>query len=120
MSIFLRTICLLIPIGLIPLNGNSQEIHQQFFSLQNNSPSTLYDIFLFGAQIDSLTPGSQSQGHPFSYNPVTDDSMIYCYLKGVRYACYLHIPDKDLRKFSYIVEGVQNEVLYVEFSPVYD
>lgn len=102
------------------MDGNSQENQTQYFSLQNNTTKTLYDIFLFGARIDSLTPGSQSQGYPFRYNPVTDDSMLYCYLGGVRYACYLHIPDKDLRKFSYIVEGVQNEVLCVEFSPVYD
>lgn len=120
MSLYLRIICLFLLFGLSPLSGKSQENQQRYFTLKNHTPNTLYDIFLFGAQIDSLASGTVSQGYPFSYNPETDDSMIYCISGGTRYASYLHIPDKDLIKFSYIVKAIQEGVLYVEFSPVYD
>ena len=120
MSFYLRIICLFILFGLMPLSGKSQVHQQQYFTLKNHTQNTLHDILLFGIQIDSLAPGRTSQEYPFAYNPITDDSMIYCISEGVRYACYMHIPDKDLKKFSYIVESIQNEVLFVEFSPLYD
>ena len=120
MSFYLKIICLVILSGLAPLSAKSQEHQQRYFILQNNTQNSLYDIFLFGSQIDSLAPGRASQEYPFVYNPITDDSMIYCISEGVRYACYLHIPDKYLKKFSYIVESIQNDVLFVGFSPLYD
>jgi hypothetical protein len=88
----------------------------QQFKIQNNTEFTFTEIYLFGNRIDSLTPGAVSEWKTYHYNPISDDSMIYCKVGTKRYACYLHIPDKDIYKFSFVIKEIKNDILLVDFA----
>jgi hypothetical protein len=91
------------------------QIDQQF-KIQNSTEYTFTEIYLFGNRIDSLTPRTVSEWKTYRYNPITDDSMIYCKIGTRRYACYLNIPDKDIDRFSFIIKEIKNEILVVDFA----
>lgn len=101
-------------VSLISLNGFSEQVEQRF-KVQNNTNHTFSEIYVFGNKIDSLAPGASSEWKIFRYNPLTDDSMIYCILGNTRYACYLNIPEKETSGFTYSIRAIQNDILFVDF-----
>jgi hypothetical protein len=107
-------------IGFTILMTSNYKFQNQSFSVKNSTPTTLFDIDIFGIHIDSIPPNTVSSWYDFSYNPNTDDTMIYCNTKGYRYASYVHIPDTEIKKFCYELESIKNQVLLVKFMAVYE
>lgn len=79
----------------------------------NNSGDTLTGVFMFSMDFGNLKPKDSSEYKVLEYDPLKDDSLIYCMHDGTNYARYLLIPDQGAGHYTYSVDSLKNRIVYV-------
>lgn len=91
---------------------------QQSITLRiiNACPYTVYNVTLFSEQFANLKPGDTSNYQTLNYRPLQDDSLIYLSIEEKNYGRYVTIPKADNEKVSYVIDSIQDGILYVSHN----
>lgn len=79
----------------------------------NNTEYNFENVSLFSTPFENLKPRDTTSYKVLKYNPSADDPLIYCTSDGVNFARYLKIPQKKVKKMAYIIDSIQNKIMYV-------
>lgn len=79
----------------------------------NNTPHKLTYISLFSMKFPDLDPNDTSEYKVLNYNYLKDDDMIYCMQGDKKLGRYVELPDSSATHFSYSLDSVSNDILYV-------
>lgn len=79
----------------------------------NHTDESFTHVSLFSMKFQDLAPADTSAYQNLDFDPLRDDPLIYCSVGDNNYARYLEIPAEGMKKFSYILDSVQNGILYV-------
>jgi len=79
----------------------------------NDTNESFTDVVLFSMMFNDLRPKDTSVYKMLNYDPLKDDPLIYCSVDGTRYARYLKIPEEHDRNYSYIIDSIQDGIIYV-------
>ncbi len=98
-------------------NGNCEDVYAEQTSTKirvvNNSEFYFTGVSLFSMNFDNLKPGDSSSYKLLKYDPLKDDSLIYCIAEGYNYGRYLKLPDKEFGNYTYQIDSVKSKILYV-------
>lgn len=67
-------------------------------------------------QFDDLKARDTSQYKLLKFDPLKDDPLMYCIVEGQNFGRYLKIPDKHRSKATYVVDSIENGILYVRLA----
>lgn len=79
----------------------------------NHSEERIANVMLFSRKFQDLNPGDTSAYQVLDFDPLRDDPLIYCSIRGVNYGRYLEIPGNSSKNVSYLIDSIQNGILYI-------
>ncbi|MEO5789232.1 MAG: hypothetical protein ACOH2D_12070 [Gelidibacter sp.] len=79
----------------------------------NLSEEHFTNVMLFSMNFQDLKPRDTSEYQVLNFDPLKDDSLIYCSVGGVNFARYLEIPVNEVKNVSYLIDSIQNGILYI-------
>ena len=79
----------------------------------NSTALSFTNVSMFSMQFKDLQPGDSSAFKLLRYDPLRHDPLIYCMHEGVNYGRYLQIPEKGVGKYTYVIDSIKNELIYV-------
>lgn len=79
----------------------------------NHSGEHFSNVMLFSMKFHNLKPMDTSAYQVLDFNVLSDDPLIYCSIGDTNFARYLKIPDDGLKSVSYIIDSIQNGILYI-------
>lgn len=79
----------------------------------NNSNLEFTHVSLFSMHFEDLQPRDTSVYKVLQFDPLKDDSLIYCMNEDKNLGRYLTIPDKDIERYTYSIDSLINGILYV-------
>ncbi|RTE53810.1 hypothetical protein EHW67_07695 [Arenibacter aquaticus] len=79
----------------------------------NSTDVSFTNVVLFSMKFNDLRPKDTSEYKMLDYDPLKDDPLIYCSAAGTRYARYLQIPEAYDEKYSYVIDSIQDGIVYV-------
>lgn len=79
----------------------------------NNSDYALTRVSMFSTEFGDLKPKDSTEYKPFEFDPLSDDSLIYCIYKGIHYARYIPVPNKGAGHYTYSIDSLKNRIIYV-------
>ncbi len=79
----------------------------------NNSEHSFIRVTLFSMYFGDLMPKDTSEYRKLNYDSLKDDPLIYCVTNEKNYGRYLDIPRKDVRRFTYVIDSLRNQIVYV-------
>ncbi|PWL39160.1 hypothetical protein DKG77_13170 [Flagellimonas aquimarina] len=60
-----------------------------------------------------VMPNDTTEYKELDYNPLQDDPLIYCISSEENFARYLKIPDKQVKKYTYVIDSLVNRIIYI-------
>ena len=79
----------------------------------NQTGERFTNVMLFSMKFQDLKPGDTSAYQVLDFDPLRDDSLIYCSIGNTNYARYLEIPTEGARDVSYIIDSIENRIIYI-------
>lgn len=79
----------------------------------NRTEECFTNVMLFSMRFQDLMPRDTSDYQVLDFDLLRDDPLIYCSIGNVNYARYLEIPENGRTNFSYIIDSIQDRILYV-------
>tara|TARA_R110002049_G_scaffold296797_1_gene485193 strand:- start:27550 stop:27906 length:357 start_codon:yes stop_codon:yes gene_type:complete len=79
----------------------------------NRTNESFTNVMLFSMKFQNLMPNDTSAYRILNFDDLKDDSLIYCSTGDINYARYLEIPDDKVKFFTYIIDSIQDGILYV-------
>lgn len=79
----------------------------------NRSEEHFTNVMLFSMKFQDLKPRDTSAFTVLNFDPLKDDSLIYCSIGDTNYARYLEIPVDGMKNVSYLIDSIQNGILYM-------
>lgn len=79
----------------------------------NHSEERIANAMLFSRKFQDLNSGDTSAYQVLDFDPLRDDPLIYCSIRGVNYGRYLEIPGNSSKNVSYLIDSIQNGILYI-------
>lgn len=82
----------------------------------NKSGYSFEQVSIFSMRMPDLNPNDTTEYIELDFDPLTDDSLIYAVSEGKNLGRYLEIPEKGVKQASYIIERVEDGILYVSYK----
>tara|TARA_R110000868_G_scaffold193351_1_gene438217 strand:+ start:12785 stop:13141 length:357 start_codon:yes stop_codon:yes gene_type:complete len=79
----------------------------------NATEESFSNVVLFSMKFGNLKPQDTSAYQILDYDPLIDDTMIYCSIDNDNYSRYLEIPAESVKNFSYKIDSIQDGIMYV-------
>lgn len=79
----------------------------------NRTNESFTNVVLFSIKFEDLKPSDTSVYKILNYNQLKDDPLIYCSIGDKNYARYLEIPNEQVKDFSYVMDSIQDDILYI-------
>lgn len=79
----------------------------------NRSEQHFTNVMLFSMKFQNLSARDTSAFKVLNFDPLKDDSLIYCSIGETNYARYLEIPVDGMKNVSYLIDSIQNGILYM-------
>lgn len=93
--------------------GNAMLQSDKQIRVINKTDHYFTNVMLFSMKFDNLKPNDTSAYRSLNYKPLQDDPLIYCSIDQENYARYLEIPSKNSYQVSYLIDSIQNGILYI-------
>tara|TARA_R100001369_G_scaffold86579_2_gene121195 strand:+ start:2726 stop:3049 length:324 start_codon:yes stop_codon:yes gene_type:complete len=93
--------------------NNIKDTQSSKIRVINRTNESFSNVVLYSMDFEDLKPGDTSVYKILDYDPLKDDPLIYCSIGDINFARYLEIPSENIRNFSYLIDSVQNGILYV-------
>lgn len=90
-----------------------QETQVTHIRVINRSNESFSNVALFSMKFENLKPKDTSAYKILNYDPLRDDSLIYCSIGDANYARYLNIPEVGVNNYSYIIDSIQDGIIYI-------
>jgi len=100
--------CFLFACSAIPPKNTKTQIR-----VINNSSFFLSHVSLFSMTFGDLKPKDTSGYKELSYDPLRHDPLIYCIIEETNYGRYLKIPEESTKYYTYVVDSLNNGIIYV-------
>ncbi len=71
---------------------------------------------MFSTEFGDLKPRGSTEYKPFKFDPLSDDSLIYCIYDGTNYARYLPMPNKGAGHYTYSIDSLKNRIIYMSMQ----
>lgn len=82
----------------------------------NGSGHSFDQVSIFSMRLPNLNPNDTTEYIELNFDPLTDDPLIYAVSEGKNLGRYLEIPEKGVKQASYIIERVEDGILYVSYK----
>lgn len=82
----------------------------------NSSKGEVTRVSMFSMDFGDLRSKDSSEYRVLEYDPLKDDSLIYCIYEGVNYARYLPMPDQGPGRYTYSIDSLKNRIVYVSMQ----
>ncbi len=92
---------------------NQKQVDKTRIRVINNSGYGFTNVSLFSMKFEDLQAGDTSEYRELRYDPLKHDPLIYCINNGTNFGRYLKIPEKSISHFSYVIDSLKNEIIYV-------
>lgn len=79
----------------------------------NHSQAHYTNVMMFSMKFQNLKPMDTSAYQVLDFDVLSDDPLIYCSVGDTNFARYLKIPVEGLKTASYIIDSIQDGILYV-------
>ncbi|MDW5290172.1 hypothetical protein [Formosa sp. PL04] len=79
----------------------------------NHSEKHFSNVMLFSMKFEDLKPKDTSAYKVLDFDILSDDPLIYCSIGDTNFARYLKIPVDGVKKVSYVIDSIQNDILYI-------
>ena len=96
-----------------------KEAQSTYIRVINSTDVSFTNVVLFSMKFENLGPKDTTAYQILDYDPLKDDSLIYCTNGESDYAHYLEIPSDDVRNFSYRIDSIQDGIMYVSSEEEY-
>ena len=96
----------------------SKQVHQDSIEIRvvNNSDKAVTRVSMFSMGFGDLQPNESSEYKVLEYEPLSDDSLIYCIYDDTNYARYLQMPDKGAGHYTYSIDSLKNRIIYISMK----
>ena len=91
----------------------AQKIDNPQIRVINNSGFSLNNVTLFSMHFKDLQPKDTSAYKELKYDPLRHDPLIYCMHDGINYGRYLKIPEKEIERYTYVIDSIKNRMVYI-------
>ncbi len=82
----------------------------------NGSGHSFDQVSIFSMRMPDLNPNDTTEYIELDFDPLTDDSLIYAVSEGKNLGRYVEIPEKGVKRASYIIQGLNDGILYVDYQ----
>lgn len=79
----------------------------------NATNKSFSNVVLFSIKFEDLKPNDTTAYKNLDFDPLLDDSLIYCSIGDTNFARYLDIPEENDKTFSYVIDSIQDGIMYV-------
>ena len=87
--------------------------HSTNIRVINHSEEHFSNVMMFSMKFQNLKPSDTSAYQVLDFDILIDDPLIYCSVGDNNYARYLKIPVDGLKSVSYLIDSIQNGILYI-------
>ena len=81
----------------------------------NKSQHAYTNVSLFSMPFGDLEPLDTTSYHKLKFDPLRDDTMIYCVNDGRNMGRYVEIPEKQVKLASYVIDSISDGIIYVDY-----
>lgn len=82
----------------------------------NGSGHSFDQVSIFSMRLPNLNPNDTTEYIELDFDPLTDDPLIYAVSEGKNLGRYVEIPEKGVKRASYIIQGLNDGILYVDYQ----
>ena len=81
--------------------------------IANKSENSFTRVSMFSMDFGGLEPGGISEYKTLDFDPLRDDSLMYCTLDDYTYSTYVQMPGKGAGNYTYSIDSIRNDLVYI-------
>lgn len=82
----------------------------------NKSGYSFDQVSIFSMGMPDLNPNDTTEYFELKFDPLRDDPLMYAVSEGKNLGRYVEIPEKGVKRASYIIQGLNDGILYVDYQ----
>tara|TARA_R110002051_G_scaffold138268_1_gene211014 strand:- start:14437 stop:14760 length:324 start_codon:yes stop_codon:yes gene_type:complete len=92
---------------------SSSNIQKINYRIINGTAINFTDVSLFSDRLGNLNAYDTIGFNTVFYNSLKHDPLLYCKYENTNYGRYLMLPNKQNAKVTYIIDSIQNKIVYI-------